>query len=138
MYLFIYLFIIFNFFHLSLIFVLHCPFYMLNHMLSMKCQEKTMTCCHFTTANSKEFETETGIIRLLCLFPSVFQVTVCGCKDRKRSSTQHIVQGVRVGGLSDLNADWLSVTGKCKQIKESFVRFQCNLAANQEMQSICI
>lgn len=52
------------------------------------------------------------------------QVTACGCKDTTCSSTQHIVQGVRVGGLSDSNADWLSLTGKCTRIKESFVRFQ--------------
>lgn len=40
----------------------------------------------------------------LCLFLAVLPcvgVTVCGCKRRPCPSTQRIVQGVRVGGLSD-------------------------------------
>lgn len=108
-------------FYLALISCLHCLFYIVDHMLETKCQGKTMTCCQQSWRSLKRKQVSSDC---RVFFLSAFQAAVCGCKDTICSWAQHIVRGARVGGLSDSNADCLSLAGECTQIKESFVRFQ--------------
>lgn len=96
-------------FHSSLISFLHCPFYMVNHMLSMKCQEKTTTCCQFPTANLKEFETETGVNRRSGLFLSHGSPRVCAKTQRapRRGILYEVCEWA--GSLIEMLTGWASL-----------------------------